>query len=113
MFILQVVCIVILVYGLLSLVQDISNEITYKRICHDLKIVVFAKKLEENLDKFIIELYQMKKVNCYKQFTIIDLDENADTSNIEMRIINNEINGKVLNIKEGGEFINNLLQNKY
>ena len=47
MFILQVICTVIFIYGILSLIQDILNEITYKKVSHNMKIVIFVKELEK------------------------------------------------------------------
>lgn len=112
MFVLQVIGIVIFVYGLLSLIQDITNEITYKRISHNMKIVMFAKGLEKNLEQFMIELYQMKKVNAYRQLVIIDLEEEDDISKIKTRLFNNEINAQVYNKENGKGYIKNLLQNE-
>ena len=112
MFVLQVIGIVIFVYGLLSLIQDITNEITYKRISHNMKIVMFAKGLEENLEQFMIELYQMKKVNAYRQLVIVDLEEEDDISKIKTRLFNNEINAQVYNRENGKGYIKNLLQNE-
>ena len=52
MFVLQVFFWVLFIYGFLSLVQDIFNEFTYKKINHDMKIVIFASKLEEKLENY-------------------------------------------------------------
>ena len=112
MFVLQVMACVIFVYGLLSLVQDISNEITYKKISHDMKIVVLAKDLEKNIDQFMIEFYHMKKVNSYKQIIVVDLEKEDDINKIKTRFYNNEVNVDVLDYKNGKEYIQNLFQNK-
>lgn len=109
MFVLQVIFYVIFVYGLLSLVQDIGNEITYKKISCDMKIVLFAKKLEKNIDKFIIELYNIKRLNSYKQVIVVDLEKNDDISKIRERINSNGINVEILGFKEGENYINDLL----
>ena len=111
-FVLQVMACVIFVYGLLSLVQDISNEITYKKISHDMKIVVLAKDLEKNIDQFMIEFYHMKKVNSYKQIIVVDLEKEDDINKIKTRFYNNEVNVDVLDYKNGKEYIQNLFQNK-
>ena len=109
MFVLQVIFYVIFVYGILSLVQDIANEITYKKVSHNMKIVVFANELEKNIEGFIIELYNMKKVNPYKQIVVIDLDKNDDISKIKKRILENVINVEILDFQEGEVYINKLL----
>lgn len=112
MFVLQVVGVVIFIYGLLSLIQDILNEITYKKIFHKMKIVVFAKELENNLEQFMIELYNMKKVNMYKQIVVVDLEENDDIKKIKTRFLNNEINVDVINRENGEKYVKDLLQDK-
>ena len=112
MFVLQVIFGVLLVYGILSLIQDISNEITYKKISHNMKTIIFAKDLEKNIDQFIIELYNIKKINCYKQIIVIDLEEEDNINMIKNRLLNSEINVDILNYKDGEKYINNLFENE-
>lgn len=108
MFLLQVIGCVIFVYGLLSLAQDIWNEVIHKKVFHDMKIVVFAKNLEKNIEQYIIEFYNMKKVNAYKQIVVVDLEEDDDVEKIETRLVNNEVNVEVLSRKDGKELIDNI-----
>ena len=108
MFVLQVLATVIFVYGLLSLIQDILNEITYKKVFHKMKIVVFAKDLEESIEQYVIELWNMKKVNPFKQITVIDLNEKDSIEKIKTRLENSEINVQILSKKEGKELIDNI-----
>ena len=112
MFVLQVIGCVICVYGILSLIQDISNEITYKKISHNMKIIIFAKDLEKNIEQFIIELYNIKKVNSYKQIIVVDLEKDDDIEKIKTRFFNNEINVDVLSSDEGKEYVENYFRNK-
>lgn len=112
MFVLQVIFWVIFVYGILSLIQDIANEITYKKVSHNMKIVVFAKELEKNIEQFIIELYNIKKINSYKQIIVIDLEKTDDINKIKDRILNSEINIDILSCEDGEKYITNLLQNE-
>ena len=109
MFVLQVIFYVIFVYGLLSLIQDVANEFTYKKISHNMKIVIFTNDLEKNIEQFIVELYNMKKTNPYKRIVIIDLEENDDIFKIRDIISKNGINVEILNLKEGEQYINELL----
>ena len=109
MFVLQVIFYVIFVYGILSLIQDVSNEFTYKKISHNMKIVVFANDLEKNIERFIIELYNIKKINSYKRVIVIDLNKNDDISKIRDRINSNGINVEILSFQEGEEYVNKLL----
>ena len=112
MFILQVIFIVVFVYGILSLFQDIINEITYKKVSHNMKIVVFAKNLEENIEQFIIELYNIKKINSYKQIIVVDLNKNDNIDNIKERLFNSEVNVEILRFEDGKKYISNLLQDE-
>ena len=109
MFVLQVLGVVIFVYGLLSLIQDIFNEITYKKISHNMKIIIFAKELEKNIEHFLIEISNMKKVNSYSQMTIIDLEEKDDIDKVKTRLANNDINIDVLSGEEGKKYINQII----
>ena len=108
MFVLQVLGVVVFIYGLLSLIQDILNEFTYKKVFHKMKIVVFAKDLESNIEQFIIEFWNMKKVNPFKQIVVVDLNENDDIDNIRTRLYNNEVNIEILSKKEGKEYVDNM-----
>ena len=112
MFLLQVIFWVIFVYGFLSLMQDIYNEFTYKKVSHNMKIVVFAKSLEKDIEQFIIELYNMKKSNAYKQIVVIDLQKDDDIDKIKTRLYNSEVNVDVLSNEEGEEYIRNFFENE-
>lgn len=104
-FLVQVIGWIIFLYGLLSLIQDISFEICSKKLNHDMKIVVLAKNLEKNLDNFSIELSDIKRRNGYKNITLIDMEEGDNIHNIISKLEENEINMKVLTRKEGEEYI--------
>lgn len=104
-FLVQVIGWIIFLYGLLSLIQDISFEICSKKLNHDMKIVVLAKNLEKNLDNFSIELSDIKRRNGYKNITLIDMEEGDNIHNIISKLAENEINMKVLTRKEGEEYI--------
>ena len=112
MFILQVICTVIFIYGILSLIQDILNEITYKKVSHNMKIVIFVKELEKNIEQFIIELNNIKKNNSYKQVIVIDLSKNDDIDKIKTRFLDSEVNVEILNLDDGEKYTDNLLQNE-
>lgn len=113
MFVLQVIGCVIFVYGILSLIQDISNEFTYKKVSHNMKIVILAKELERNIEQFIIELYNIKKINSYKQIIVIDLNKEDDIDKIKTRFCDSEVNVDILSCKDGEEYMQNFFDNKY
>ncbi|MBR2290601.1 MAG: hypothetical protein IJ867_08570 [Clostridia bacterium] len=112
-FLLQVIGCVIFVYGILSLVQDVADEVTYKRICHDMKIVVFARNLEKNVEQFMVELFRLKRVNCYKQIVVVDLAEDDDIDRIKTKFCNNEVNVEVVGYEEGKDYVKSLYEREY
>lgn len=105
MFLLQVICCVIFIYGLLSMMQDIVNEVTYKRVFHHMKVVVFAKDLEKYLEQFVIELGNMKKASPYKQLIVVDLNEEDNIEMIKNRLYSDEIYVEVFNYQEGKQYL--------
>ena len=111
MFILQVIGYVIFVYGLLSLIQDIIEEFTYKRVSHHMKIIVFVEALEKNLEQFMIELTHMKKINPYKQLIVVDLDENDNIKKLQEKFWENEVNVEILNKSDGKELLTDIMEN--
>jgi len=109
MFVLQVIGYVIFVYGLLSLVQDIGEEITYQKIYHHMKIVIFAKEVEEHIEQFVLELYNMKRRNPLQTMIVVDLEKEDNLTEIQKRLQNNKLNVEVLDQKEGKKYIENLM----
>ena len=104
-FLIQVIGWVLILYGFLSLIQDIVFEISFKRINHNMKIIVLAKNLQDNIEDFSRELLDIKRRNGYKNITLIDLEERDDIHKIIDTLEENEINMKVLAGKEGEEYI--------
>ncbi len=104
-FLFQVIGWILIIYGLLSLVQDIIFEFSSKKINHNMKIVVLAKNLEDDLENFSRELGDIKRRNGYKNITLIDMEENDDIHNVINTLEENEINMRVLTKKEGEEYI--------
>ena len=109
MFILQVIGYVIFVYGLLSLVQDIGEEITYQKIHHHMKIIILAKEVEEHVEQFVLELYNMRKRNPFQPMIVVDLEKEDHVAEIQKRLQTNELNVEILNQKEGKEYIESLM----
>ena len=107
MIVLEVIFWVVFIYGFLSLAQDIINEITYAKINHDMKIIVFARNIEEKIDDYINEFCFLKKGTNNKSVTVIDFTESEDIDVINKKLKNEEINWKFLNLKQGKEFIEN------
>ncbi len=104
-FILQVIGWIIFIYGFLSLSQDILSELTYNKINHNMKIIVLAKNLENDLENFTRELANLKRRNGYKNIVLIDLEEKDNIKNIIKKFENEEVNLKVLNKPDGEEYV--------
>ncbi|MCI8309775.1 MAG: hypothetical protein HFJ45_06295 [Clostridia bacterium] len=111
-FILQVIGWIIFIYGFLSLSRDIINEITYKKISHNMKVIVLVKSLEENLENFSSELANLKRCNAYKQILVIDLNENDNFDIITQKFEQDEVNVKLLNREQGKKIVHNYFQNE-
>lgn len=104
-FFIQIIGWILILYGLFSLIQDIIFEFSSKKLNHNIKIVVLAKNLEENLESFSRELMDIRRRNGYKNITLIDMEENDNIHNVINALEENEINMKVLSKKEGEEYI--------
>ena len=109
-FVLQVIGWVVFIYGFFSLVQDIILEATCKKLNHNMKIIVFAKDLENNLENFSRELADIKRKNGYKNITLIDMEKNDNIHNIVDKLEENEINLRVLGREEGEKYIYNFFK---
>lgn len=108
-FVLQVIGWILFLYGFFSLIQDIEQEIAVKKLNHNLKIVVLAKNLENNLEDFSKELIDIRRKNGYKNITLIDMESN-DVHKIENKLEEDEINMKVLNKEDGEKYIDRLFE---
>lgn len=108
---LQILGWILLMYGFFSLFQDIFAEISAKRLNHNMKIIIFAKKLEENLENFSIELKDIKRKNGYKNITLIDMEENDNLHKISDELEKNEVGMKILNKKDGEKYVKNFFIN--
>ena len=109
-FILQVIGWVIFIYGFFSLVQDIILEATCRKLNHNMKIIVLAKDLENNLENFSRELADIKRKNGYKNITLINMEKNDDIHNIVNKLEEDEINLNVLTREEGKEYLYNFFK---
>lgn len=104
-FVFQVIGWILFLYGFLSLIQDIIFEISSQKVNHNMKIVVLAKNLENDLEIFSRELGNIRRRNGYKNITLIDMEEGDNIHNVINKLEEDEINMKVLNREEGEEYI--------
>lgn len=106
-FLIQVIGWILIIYGLLSLIQDIANEFTYKKIRHNMKIIVLTKDMEKNIDEFSRELFNLKRNNNYKEIIVIDLDNTNNIQSIKDKLEEQEINLNLLDKDSGMDYILN------
>ena len=110
MFVLEVIFWIIFIYGFFSLAQDILNEITYKKINHNMKIVILTKVLENNLESFINEFDILKKYTINKNVTLINLTESDDFNYISRELEKEKINWRFFDIIEGKKIIEKYME---
>ncbi|MGN1298717.1 MAG: hypothetical protein ACI4UE_01890 [Candidatus Scatovivens sp.] len=98
---------VIFLYGLLSLIRDLINEYTYKKINNNMKIYITLENTKNNLEYFIREIYNIKRKNLFRNITIINLDKDTD-SEVQNKLKEEDLNLKILDYKQLINLINNL-----
>ena len=111
-FVLQVIGWILFLYGFFSLSQDVVNEFTYKKISHNMKIIILAKDLEDNMENFTKELSNLKRSNNYKEIVVVDLDDKDDVNNINNNFQKQEIELKLLNKANGKKYITDYFENE-
>lgn len=102
-FIVEVVIWVLCVYGLLSIIKDILEEHSYKRIKHNVKLILTVKDVEDGIEDYIRQLNFSK--NFFKNLVVIDLDSKDKTLDIVRKLTDEGINIKLLERKDGIEYL--------
>ena len=102
-FIVEVVAWILCIYGLLSIINDIIDEVSYKKIKNNTKLILTVKDAEEGIENYIRQLNFSK--NFYNNLVVIDLDSDDDTICILKELEKENINMKVLNKIEGEEYL--------
>ncbi len=90
---------VIFFYGLLSLIRDLINEYTYKKINKNMKIYITLKNVEENIEYFIREIYNIKRKNQFRNITIVNLDKNSP-KDVEDRLKEEDLGLRIIDYEE-------------
>ena len=106
-FIVEVVFWCLCVYGLMSLIKDIIEEHTYKKIQKNVKIILTVKDVEDGIENYIRELKFGK--NFFNNLVVIDLDSQDNTINVLSELEKECINMKILNREEGMYYMNKIL----
>lgn len=94
------------VYGILVMIQEIMRSTSYKKIEENVKLVITVKDVEEGIENYIREI--LCERNLYNDLIIIDLDSNDDTFCILKELEKENENLKVLNKREGADYLHNL-----
>lgn len=95
------------IYGILSLIKDIIEEHTYKKIQKNIKIILTVKDVESGIENYIRELKFGK--NFFNNLVVIDLDSVDNTVEVLNAIEKDCINMKTLTREEGIDYINEIL----
>lgn len=102
-FIVEVVIWILCIYGLLSIIKDIADETSYKKVKNNTKLILTVKDVEEGIENYIRQLNFSK--NFYNNLVVIDLESKDETFNIVQKLSEEGLNIKVLDRKEGIEYL--------
>ena len=91
------------VYGIISLLQDIHKNSTYKKIEENVKLIMTVKNVENGIENYVRELSCGR--NFFNNLVIIDLDSDDETIAILREFERENINIKVLTKEEGKEYL--------
>ena len=95
-------------YGIHSFTSELLKVNTYKKIKEKIKIIMIAKDVEEGIESYIREISFGK--NFYNNLVFIDNNSEDDTFKILYELQKEEFNIKVLNDKEGKEYLSNIIK---
>ena len=92
------------IYGLLCFINDCILEKFSKNLENNVSCIVIAKDAENEIEEYI------RKIKCINNNVVaIDLKSKDDTLKILEKLENENVNLKILDINEGQEYLNELL----
>ena len=91
------------IFGIYSYFIDLFKINTYKKIKEKIKIIMIGKDVGEGIESYIREISFGK--NFYNNLVFIDNDSKDNTLDVLHELIREEFNIKVLNKKEGKEYL--------
>ena len=94
------------VYGIMSLIQDIFRNSTYKKVEENVKLIMTVKDVENGIENYVRELSCGR--NFFNNLVVIDLDSNDETLNILRELEKENINMKILTKEEGKKYLENI-----
>jgi len=107
-FLIELIIWILCIYGLFSIIQDCVNFNTYKKLEENIKFVMTVKNVENGIEEYIRELTYGR--NFYNNLVVIDMGSDDDTVEILHKLEKEKFNMKVLDKKEGEEYLNNMLK---
>ena len=93
------------IYGILVMIQEITRKSTYKKVEENIKLIMTVKDVEDGIENYVRELSFGR--NFYNNLVIIDLDSKDETLCILKELEKENINMKILNSREGKEYLQN------
>ena len=91
------------IYGMLVMIQEILKVTSYDEIKENVKLIMLVKNAEDGIENYIREISLGN--NYYNNLVAIDLKSENNTVKILEEIENESMNIKVLNRKEGEEYL--------
>lgn len=107
-FVLSVIFWIFFIYGLTSFLQEIIKINTYSKIKEKIKIIMIGENVSEGIECYIREISFGK--NFYNNLVFIDNGSVDDTINVVEELKKEEFNIKVLDKKQGKEYIENTIK---
>ena len=105
-FVFEVLIWCFLIYGIISFIENIYQDYTYKRIKKNIKLILAVKDAEAGIENYIKELKFSN--NFFNNLVIIDLNSNDNTVKILKELEKQSINMKILDEEEGKEYLSHL-----
>ena len=90
-------------YGILVMMQEITRNITYKKIEENVKLIMTVKNVENGIENYVRELSCGR--NFYNNLVIIDLESEDETLCILRELEKENMNLKVLNKIDGEMYL--------
>jgi hypothetical protein len=102
-FIVEVIIWCFCIYGILNLIKDIIDEKSYKKVKNNTKLILTVKDAENGIENYIRDLNFSK--NFFNNLVVIDLNSKDKTVQIVQKLIDEGMNIRLLNQKDGIEYL--------
>ena len=96
----QVFAWILIMYGLLSLIQDIVTEFTYKRFNKNIKVFICIRDFENEIENFEREISKVKWQFKNISINVVNMDEDVSDE-----VVKNFFEGSKVNVYSKTEFV--------